>query len=96
MQHIGYSLRMGAHADIELERFQEALHDSSAGLTYTALSGVHKQSVEDAERLFSKSLAEWKDTAQRPSILGLFVIGDVPVMKEGYQGNSIANGTMIF
>ncbi|XP_065887166.1 uncharacterized protein [Dysidea avara] len=61
LKRIGHSLRTGGHADIELERFQEALHDSSAGLTYTALSGVRKQSVEDVERLFSKSLVKWME-----------------------------------
>ena len=44
------------HVDGQLKRFEEALHDSSSGLTYTALSGVCKQSVEDVERLFGDSL----------------------------------------
>jgi len=39
----------------------EAVHDSSSGLTYTALSGTRKQSVEDVERLFSKSLVKWME-----------------------------------
>lgn len=34
----------------------EALHDQEACLTYTALTGERKQSVSDAERLFSSSL----------------------------------------
>ena len=42
-----------------MERFEEALHDSTAGLTYTALSGVRKQSVEDVERLFGEPLILW-------------------------------------
>ena len=41
-----------------MERFEEALHDVSSGLTYTALSGIRKQSVEDIERLFSESLVK--------------------------------------
>ena len=39
---------------MQLERFEEALHDPTTGLTYTALSGIRKQSVEDVERLFSE------------------------------------------
>ena len=44
-----------------MERFEEALHDPSAGLTYTALSGIRKQSVEDVERLFSDSVVRWME-----------------------------------
>jgi len=64
-----------------LERFEEALHDPTARLTYLALSGVYtvkqyyfeyyellvlfagvrKQSVEDVERLFSKTLVAWME-----------------------------------
>ncbi|XP_065911420.1 uncharacterized protein [Dysidea avara] len=61
LKRIGHSLRQGGNDDIQLERFEEALHDSSAGLTYTALSGVRKQSVEDVERLFSGSLVKWME-----------------------------------
>ena len=31
-------------------------------MTYTALSGVRKQSVEDVERLFSDSLVKWMES----------------------------------
>ena len=41
---------------LKLERFSEALQDPSSGLTYTALIGDNKQSVRDAERLFSASM----------------------------------------
>lgn len=41
---------------MQLQRYTEALHDKEAGLTYSALVGSPKQSVEDAERLFSSSL----------------------------------------
>ena len=47
--------------DIQLERFEEALHDPSAELTYTALSGICKQSVEDVERLLSDSVVRWME-----------------------------------
>ena len=60
-QRIGQSLRQGGHVDVQLERFEKALHDSSAGLTYTALSGVCKQSVEDVERLFGDSVINWME-----------------------------------
>ncbi|XP_065889311.1 uncharacterized protein [Dysidea avara] len=58
-KRIGYSLRQGSPSNIQLERFAEALHDSSAELTYCALSGVRKQGVEDVERLFGQPLIEW-------------------------------------
>ena len=54
-------MRQGGHGDIQLERFEEALHDPLAGLTYTALSGMRKQSVEDVERLFSESVVGWME-----------------------------------
>ncbi len=45
-----------------MERFVEALQDSSSGLTYAALTGLRKQSVRDAELLFSASLASFMDS----------------------------------
>ena len=42
-----------------MEYFAEALYDPSANLTYTALTGARKQSVSDAERLFSSELQEF-------------------------------------
>ena len=77
MQRIDQSLRKGGPAELQSERFEVALHDTSSGLTYAALSGiitqinltvllntlvgVCKQSVEDVERLFSKSMTEWME-----------------------------------
>ena len=55
-QRIGHSLRHGGSHNICLERFEVALHDTAAGRTYPALSGIRKQSVEDAEWLFSPGL----------------------------------------
>ena len=52
VQRIGSSLRRGGTRGIHLERFVQALEDPSSGLTYSALTGVRKQSVEDVERLF--------------------------------------------
>ena len=57
-QHIRQSLRHGGPHNIHLERFEEALHDTAAGLTYPALSGIRKQSTEDVECLFSTSLMD--------------------------------------
>ena len=42
-----------------MERFEEDVHDSTAGLTYTALSGIRKQSVEDVVRLLGEPLILW-------------------------------------
>ena len=39
-QRIEQSLRHGGPHNIHLERFEEALHDTAAGLTYPALSGI--------------------------------------------------------
>ncbi|XP_065899778.1 uncharacterized protein [Dysidea avara] len=58
-KRIGHSLRQGGPRHIHLERFEEALHDPSAGLTYPAFSGARKQSVEDVERLFGQSVIDW-------------------------------------
>ncbi len=42
-----------------LEHYSEALSDCSSGLTYPAPTAARKQSVVDAERLFSPNLAEF-------------------------------------
>lgn len=44
---------------MQLERFVEALSDPSSNLTYAALSGARKQSVQDAERLFSPEIVSF-------------------------------------
>ena len=61
IQRIAHSTRMGGPAGIQLERYMEALHDPDANLTYTAMTGVRKQSVVDAERLFSAGLVEFME-----------------------------------
>ena len=45
-------MRRGGTRGIHLEQFIQAMEDPSTRLTYSALSGVRKQSVEDVERLF--------------------------------------------
>ena len=54
-------MRRGAAADIGLEKFVEALKDSSTGLTYPALTGVRKQSVEDVEKLFGEGVIRFME-----------------------------------
>lgn len=49
---------------IGLERFVEALYDPEAELTYTALTGVRKQSVEDVERLFGSTVIAFMEKHQ--------------------------------
>lgn len=52
-------VRQGRVEGIGLERFVEALQDESTGLTYPALTGVRKQSVQDVERLFGSEVIEF-------------------------------------
>ena len=61
MQRIATSTRNGGPNELCLERNVEALSDSTSGLTYPALTGSRKQSVVDAERLFSPSLAKFME-----------------------------------
>lgn len=49
--------RNGGPDKLHLERYLEALQDPSTKLTYTAFVGSNKQSVPDAERLFSNELS---------------------------------------
>ena len=44
-----------------MERFVEALEDPGSGLTYLALTGQRKQSVRDAEQLFSADVAAFME-----------------------------------
>lgn len=49
--------RSGGPSKLNLEHFTEALSDPTSGLTYPAFVGSRKQSVIDAEQLFSPKLA---------------------------------------
>ena len=42
-----------------MERFVEVLKGPKTGLTYPALTGVRKQSVEDVERLFGQGVIDF-------------------------------------
>ena len=57
MQRVAQGIRKGHHANIDLCHFVEALKDDETGLSYAALTGVRKQSVRDAENLFSSEVA---------------------------------------
>jgi len=59
MQRIASHTRSGGPAKIRLERYTEALCDPTSGLTYPALTGARKQSVIDAQHLFSIKLVEF-------------------------------------
>ena len=59
IQCIASHTRFGGPSNVKLERYTEALHDPTSGLTYPALIGSHKQSVIDVERLFSPELSAY-------------------------------------
>ena len=54
-------MRLGGPQEIHLERFVEALQDPDSGLTYPALVGTRKQSIEDVEWLFEKPLIAYME-----------------------------------
>lgn len=56
LQRIAKSTRLGGPSKLKLDRFTQALHDENSGLTFAALTGQRKQSVRDAEILFSKGV----------------------------------------
>ena len=56
-QQIENSLR-GWHILYQARLFEEALHDTTAGLTHCALPRIWKQNVEDVERLFGLPLIQ--------------------------------------
>ena len=64
IQRIADSLRKGRVDSISLERFFAALRDPTAGLTYPALTGERKQSVQDVERLFGQSVIEYMESKE--------------------------------
>jgi len=59
LKRIAACTRNGSVPGINLRYFTEALNDPATGLTYTALTGQHKQSVPDAERLLSPAMAKF-------------------------------------
>ena len=54
-------MRLGGSQEIHLERFVDALQDPDSGLTYPALVGTRKQSIEDVERLFGEPLISYME-----------------------------------
>lgn len=61
IQRIAQCTRNGGPDKLQLQRYTESLHDNEACLTYTALVGSRKQSVQDAERLFSPTLLQFME-----------------------------------
>ncbi|XP_019858078.1 PREDICTED: uncharacterized protein LOC109586338 [Amphimedon queenslandica] len=61
LKRIATATRSGGPAQLQLERFVKALDDPTSGLTYPALTGQRKQSVQDAERLFSEGVAKYME-----------------------------------
>ena len=59
LQRIATATRTGGPDGLHLDRFVEALDDPSSGLTYAAVTGQRKQSVRDAEVLFSAEMADF-------------------------------------
>ena len=61
LQRIAKCTRNGGPNDIQLQRYVEAMDHEGSGLTYPALVGLRKQSVEDAERMFSSTLLKFME-----------------------------------
>ena len=59
MQRMAKSTRLSGPNQLQLDRFTEALYDETSGLTFPALTGQRKQSVRDAEILFSEGVEKF-------------------------------------
>ena len=59
MQTMVKSTRLGGPDCLHLECFTEALYNEESGLTFPALTGQCKQSVQDAENLFFNGAEEF-------------------------------------
>ena len=55
------STRLGGPKKLRLEQFTEVMYDEKSGLTCPALTGQRKQSVRDAEILFSEGVQEFME-----------------------------------
>ena len=51
--------RRGGPDKLQMDTFTEALYDEDAGMTFPALMGQRKQSVQDAEILFSGGVEQF-------------------------------------
>ena len=56
LQRMAQCTRRGGPDKLQMDRFTEALYDEDAGMTFPALTGQRKQSVQDAEILFSEGV----------------------------------------
>lgn len=52
---------MGGPDKLQLQRFRDAAYDPTTNLTYSAFTGLRKQSVGDVERLFHPKVAEFME-----------------------------------
>lgn len=59
LKRITACTRAGSIPNVDLRAFVECLHSPNSGLTYTALTGQHKQSVPDCEKMFSRGVVEF-------------------------------------
>ncbi|XP_078679355.1 uncharacterized protein LOC144915008 [Branchiostoma floridae x Branchiostoma belcheri] len=59
LKRIAKHTREGGYDGINVRRFEEAMRSNTTDLTYAALVGLRKQSVKDAEKLLSHSVAEF-------------------------------------
>ena len=83
--HMSFGVKGGPEG-MELRGFDDAMLDSSTGLTHAALTGERKQSVGDAERMLSFLVANsWEkmDTSGRPTTLTLLLVGMRQRIDEG-------------
>ena len=67
LKRITACTRAGSIPDIDLRAFVACLNATGSGLTYTALTGQHKQSVPDCERMFSRGVLEFLEANNYPN-----------------------------
>lgn len=61
LKRITACTRTGSIPDLDLQAFVKCLNSPDSGLTYTALTGQHKQSVPDCERMFSQGVVKFME-----------------------------------
>jgi hypothetical protein len=59
LKRITACTRAGSIPNVDLRAFAECLNSPNSGLTYTALTGQHKQSVPDCEKMFSRGVLQF-------------------------------------
>ena len=61
LKRITACTRAGSIPDVDLRAFVACLNAPNTGLTYSALTGQHKQLVPDCERMFSHGVLEFME-----------------------------------